>query len=76
MNKRQENNLKILKHLFEVIIDEPDLRFIQILWALGIIDRENGSLDIKDRFHEEPEITLKKMEVMLDEKLREITKKG
>ena len=76
MNKRQENNLKILKHLFEVIIDEPDLRFIQILWALGIIDRENDSLDIKDRFHEEPEITLKKMEVMLDEKLREITKKG
>lgn len=76
MNKRQENNLKILKHLFEVIIDEPDLRFIQILWALGIIDRENGSLDIKDRFHEEPEITLKKMEAILDEKLRETAKKG
>lgn len=76
MNKRQENNLKILKHLFEVIIDEPDLRFIQILWALGIIDRENGSLDIKDRFHEEPEITLKKMEATLDEKLRETAKKG
>lgn len=76
MNKRQENNLKILKHLFEVIIDEPDLRFIQILWALGIIDRENDSLNIKDRFHEEPEITLKKMEAILDEKLRETTKKG
>ena len=74
MEKRQENNLKILKHVFNMIVDEPDLRFIQALWALGIIDRD-GSLDVRDRFHEEPEITLKRVEDLLSEKLRKTAKK-
>ena len=61
MNKRQEYNLKVLQKLFFLIIDEPDLRFIQALWALGIIDRDED-LVIKDRFYEEPEDTLERME--------------
>lgn len=61
MNKRQEYNLKVLQKLFSLIIDEPDLRFIQALWALGIIDRDD-ELVIKDRFYEEPEDTLERME--------------
>lgn len=62
MNKRQEYNLKILQKLFALIMEEPDLRFIQALWALRLIDRENDSLNIKDRFYEEPEETLKRIE--------------
>lgn len=57
MNKRQENNLKILQKLFALIMEEPDLRFIQALWALRLIDRDY-SLNIIDRFYEEPEDTL------------------
>ena len=62
MNKRQENNLKIFQKLFTLIMDEPDLRFMQALWALKIIDRNDDSLEIKDRFYEESEETLKRME--------------
>lgn len=62
MNKRQENNLKILQKLFALIMEEPDLRFIQALWTLGIIDRD-GSLEIRDRFYEEPDITLQRIGV-------------
>ena len=62
MTKRQEYNLKILQKLFALIMNEPDLRFIQALWTLKLIEREKDSLDIKDRFYEEPEDTLKRME--------------
>lgn len=62
MTKRQEYNLKILQKLFALIMNEPDLRFVQALWALKLIDREKDSLDIKDRFYEESEDTLKRME--------------
>ena len=62
MNKRQEYNLKIIQKIFALIMEEPDLRFIQALWALGIIDRDEESTFILDRFYEEPEDTLKKIE--------------
>lgn len=62
MTKRQEYNLKILQKLFALIMNEPDLRFIQALWALKLVDRDEGSLSIKDRFYEEPEDTLKRIE--------------
>lgn len=71
MNKRQEYNLKIIQKIFALVMEEPDLRFIQALWALGIIDRSpviNTNNDIstgvpliKDRFYEEPEDTLERM---------------
>ena len=60
MNERQEYNIKILQRLFSLIMNEPDLRFIQALWALGIIDR-NNDMEIKDRFYEEPEDTFKRV---------------
>ena len=53
-NERKENNLKILKKL-EICLNEcPDIRFIQALWSLRIIDG-------LDRFYEEPSITIKRM---------------
>ena len=52
-------NREILKILSEYIDKNPDLRFIQALWALKIIDRDEPG--IIDRFHEESMDTLKKL---------------
>lgn len=54
MDKRKENNLKILKKLENCLNKYSDIRFIQALWSLHIIDG-------LDRYHEEPSITIKRM---------------
>lgn len=59
MNRLKANE-KILKILEQYINEHPDMRFIQILWALDIINMENEWL-IEDRFHEESEKTLEKL---------------
>lgn len=51
---RLDNNRRILTILSEYIEKHPDLRFIQILWALNVVDHS-------DRFYEEPETTLEKI---------------
>lgn len=59
---RYENNIKILKHIAKYIDNNPQQRFIQILWNLGIINRiEYDSMNIEDKYYEESEITLKKL---------------
>ena len=37
-NERKENNLKILKKLESCLNKYPDIRFIQALWSLHIVD--------------------------------------
>ena len=59
---RQLNNLKLIQEILSMILDEPEMRFIQILWALGIIDREGDTLNIKDRFYEESEETFERVQ--------------
>lgn len=54
MINRQEYNKKILSILTEEINKSPELRFIQILWFLNIVDNT-------DRFYEEPNKTLEKI---------------
>lgn len=61
MNKRQEYNLKILQKLFALIMDKPDVRFIQALWFLELIDRDIEDAFILDRFYEESETTFKRI---------------
>lgn len=56
---RQEANKKILEIVTSAVENNPDLRFIQILWKLGIIDSRDEK--ILDRFYEEPEETLKRI---------------
>lgn len=51
---RQKYNLEILEEVKKFLEKQPDMRFIQALWALNIVDKE-------DRFYEEPEITLAKV---------------
>ena len=59
---RYENNVKILKYIAKYIDNNPQQRFIQILWNLGIINRnEYDSMNIEDKYYEESEITLKKL---------------
>ena len=64
MNNRLYYNLKLLHILRRKINENPDLRFQQLLWNLGI---ENGN----DRFYEESketnEIVIKNMEKVHNE---------
>ena len=54
---RYENNIKILEILNKFLNKNKDLRFIQALWSLNIIDKE-------DRFYEESEETLSKINIL------------
>jgi hypothetical protein len=58
--QRQEANLKILEYIKEYINNNPQLRFIQILWNLDITNHQ-------DRFNEEPQQTLKRIEHRLEQ---------
>lgn len=52
--QRYENNKQILEILKNNIEENKNLRFVQILWMLNIVDNT-------DRFPEEPWITIKRI---------------
>lgn len=56
------NNMCILTELTEYLGKHSDLRFIQALWNLGIVNNE-------DRFYEESHVTLKKVK---EEQIKEV----
>ena len=61
---RKEANQKLLEILKETLENNPDLRFIQALWALNLIDIHSmGNIagDIVDRFYEESSTTLERI---------------
>lgn len=64
---RLESNKKLLELLEEYLNSNPDIRFIQALWNLDIIDRQVidacgfETSFIVDRFYEEPKETLKRI---------------
>lgn len=65
---RIEANIKLLEILRETLCKNPDIRFIQALWNLHIIDGrtivlspEASYTEIIDRFYEEPSETLKRI---------------
>ena len=58
--QRKQFNLELLKIVEEYINSNEQLRFIQILWNLNIIDKI-------DRFHEEPQLTLKRVKNRLSQ---------
>lgn len=51
---RLTDNQKILEILKEKVEEYPDLRFIQLLMNLDVVDHE-------DRFYEESNVTLKRI---------------
>ena len=61
-NKRQEYNLKIINKLQDYIMQHPEFRFHQALWAAGIITRDSN-MNIIDKFYEEPEETYNTLKI-------------
>ena len=59
-NMRYCHNVSIIEKLSEYIKTNPDLRFHQILWNLGIIETDNKG-EILDKYYEESEVTWKKL---------------
>ena len=60
MNPRQFSNIEICKMLTEYFSkpETSDIRFIQGLWNLGVIDRNNEiALEIRDRYSDESATT-------------------
>ncbi|MBR5598403.1 MAG: hypothetical protein IKW39_00015 [Alphaproteobacteria bacterium] len=60
---RYEANKKILEILLKYIENNPEQRFIQILWNLDLINIGNSEL-IEDRYNEESETTLNKLKIL------------
>ena len=60
---RQQANLKILSILTDYFTKNPDVRFIQGLWNLGIICWNDTSDCILDLFHQESVDTLADVEI-------------
>ena len=60
---RYEANKKILEILSKYIENNPEQRFIQILWNLELINIYNSEL-IEDRYNEESETTLNKLKML------------
>ena len=67
VSERIKSNQKLLELLKETLCKNPELRFIQALWSLKIIDskvEEGAGHEIivpVDRFYEEPSETLKRI---------------
>lgn len=57
--KRIDVNRKILEIIADKVEKYPDYRFIQLLWAMDLINAENGN--IEDRFYEESDVTFNKI---------------
>ena len=62
----QENEI-ILATIQKYLQDNPNIRFIQALWNLGIITAENsvtGGLVIEDRYNEKSSTTIDRMKIL------------
>ena len=53
-NSKRDVNMEIYEILGDFLLTYPEIRFVQALWCLGIVNNE-------DRFYERSEETLKKL---------------
>ena len=60
IKNRNKFNLEIMHTLNGYLLKHPEIRFIQALWNLGLVTRDEN-LNIEDRFYEESEETYKKL---------------
>ena len=66
MSRQKENEI-ILSVIQNYLKNNPNIRFIQALWNLGIITAENsvtGGLVIEDRYNEKSSTTLDRMKIL------------
>lgn len=62
MTKRQLANKELVDILYDLVIDNPDLRFSQILHAFNFVDNsEDAIMQWKNEFYVEPEEILKRV---------------
>lgn len=57
MSEQQKYNLNLAYKLLDLLLTHPELRFVQALWNLGIIE------DTKDRFYEPSHKTYERVKV-------------
>lgn len=62
-NTRYDYNKKILNILSEKIEQCQDMRFIQILWALGIDDGQDNFYQESKDTYEKVQVNIKKIEL-------------
>ena len=67
MKKQQIVNLCIAYELLDYLLDNPDLRFMQALWCLGLGVPEGESTD---RFYEPSARTYERVKKYVAEKLK------
>lgn len=58
--KRINYNIEVLELIKDYLLANPDVRFCQALYALGIVDKQ-------DRFYEESAKTLSRLRVNLED---------
>lgn len=58
---RQDANRQIILHIQQLVEQYPDLRFHQVLHALGIVETDTTGF-VKDLFYEESTVTLTRIE--------------
>lgn len=60
---RLENNLKIVELIKKLCLDNPDLRFWQLLSVSGVIQFDPNTIEpvVLDNFYEESSVTLSKI---------------
>ena len=66
MSRQKENEI-ILSVIQNYLKNNPNIRFIQALWNLGIITAENSvtrGLVIEDRYNEKSSTTLDRMKIL------------
>ena len=68
--KRYEANKKILEILLKYIENNPEQRFIQILWNLKLLNIYKSEV-IEDRYNEESETTLNQLKILCNKILIE-----
>jgi hypothetical protein len=77
MKSRQLANVELLEILTKIVVQNPDLRFSQILSAYGFVRHNRpvsqtgadlANVHWKDEFYEEPEVILKRVKNMIGEK--------
>ena len=69
MNKRQEDNRRIVMYLFDMVEKHPDLRFGQIMAGLRVVEFEGDGW--KGEFYLEPSELLNRVEIAAQKLIEE-----
>lgn len=71
MNRHQDN-LDLVEQLVDLVNENPDMRFSQILLAYGFVKqtrpaRPEANIDWQDEFYMEPDVLLKRVKRRIED---------